>query len=292
VTKRRKGARRATTARAAPATAPPARPIERRTRAAWFIAAVLVVFAAAGVGVWRFTVAPTPSGHQAPAPAAPIAAASYIGTAACAQCHAKEHTAWQGSQHDRAMQVANEKTVLGNFAGAKFTYSGVTSTFFHRDGKYFVNTDGPDGKLADFEIRYSFGVEPPQQYLIELPGGRLQALGLAWDARPKAAGGQRWFHLYPATTTASGSRAPTVRSRSVSRTRATSAMRSSLRSGPPMQSRGGPRSRSPVSRPSRRRCTPPTAERRARRARSSGSRRIGRSPRLRGRARCSASAAI
>ncbi|MGE5791840.1 MAG: multiheme c-type cytochrome, partial [Bacteroidota bacterium] len=95
------------------------------------------------------------------------------------------------------MQVADEKTVLGNFAGTKLTYSGVTSTFFRRDGKYFVSTDGPDGKLADFEIRYTFGVEPLQQYLIELPGGRLQALGLAWDARPKAAGGQRWFHLYP-----------------------------------------------------------------------------------------------
>ena len=44
---------------------------------------------------------------------------------------------------------------------------------------------------------YTFGVEPLQQYLIELPGGRLQALGIAWDARPKEQGGQRWFHLYP-----------------------------------------------------------------------------------------------
>ena len=60
-----------------------------------------------------------------------------------------------------------------------------------------MRTDGPDGKLADFEIRYTFGVEPLQQYLIELPGGRLQALGIAWDARPKKDGGQRWFHLYP-----------------------------------------------------------------------------------------------
>jgi tetratricopeptide (TPR) repeat protein len=94
------------------------------------------------------------------------------------------------------MQVAGEKTVLGDFANAKFTHAGVTSTFFRRDGKFFVNTDGPDGKLADFELRYSFGVEPLQQYLVELPGGRLQALGIAWDSRPKAAGGQRWFHLY------------------------------------------------------------------------------------------------
>jgi hypothetical protein len=30
-----------------------------------------------------------------------------------------------------------------------------------------------------------------------MPGGRLQALGVAWDSRPKEQGGQRWFHLYP-----------------------------------------------------------------------------------------------
>jgi hypothetical protein len=28
-----------------------------------------------------------------------------------------------------------------------------TSTFFRRDGKFFVNTDGPVGKVADFELR-------------------------------------------------------------------------------------------------------------------------------------------
>ena len=60
-----------------------------------------------------------------------------------------------------------------------------------------VRTDGPDGKLRDYPIGYTFGVEPLQQYLIEFPGGRLQALGIAWDSRPKAQGGQRWFHLYP-----------------------------------------------------------------------------------------------
>jgi hypothetical protein len=74
---------------------------------------------------------------------------------------------------------------------------GTTSTFFKRDGKFFVRTDGEDGKLADFEIRYTFGVEPLQQYLIELSGGRLQALSIAWEARSKEAGGQRWFHLNP-----------------------------------------------------------------------------------------------
>ena len=95
------------------------------------------------------------------------------------------------------MAQANEQTVLGNFNNAKFTYAGMTSTFFKRDGKFFVNTDGRDGKLADYEIKYTFGVAPLQQYLVEFPDGRIQALLIAWDARPKKEGGQRWFHLYP-----------------------------------------------------------------------------------------------
>jgi len=128
----------------------------------------------------------------------------YVGTAACTTCHAKEAAAWRGSQHAGAMAEASERTVLGNFADARFTAHGVTSRFFRRDGRYYVRTDGPDGKLADFEIRYTFGVYPLQQYLVALPGGRLQALGIAWDARPKAQGGQRWFHLNPERKFAAG----------------------------------------------------------------------------------------
>ena len=121
----------------------------------------------------------------------------YVGTAACAGCHAAETTAWRGSHHDLAMEEATPATVLGDFGDATFTYGSVTSRFFTRDGRYLVNTDGTDGRLADFEIRYTFGVYPLQQYLIAFPDGRLQALGIAWDARPKEQGGQRWFHLYP-----------------------------------------------------------------------------------------------
>jgi len=134
------------------------------------------------------------SAHAQPA-AAP--GPDYVGSTTCGSCHAKEHEAWRGSQHERAMAEANERTVQGDFGGATFRHGGVTSRFFRRDGRYYVNTDGPDGKLADFEVRYTFGVAPLQQYLVALPGGRLQALGIAWDARPKAQGGQRWFHLYP-----------------------------------------------------------------------------------------------
>jgi predicted CXXCH cytochrome family protein len=119
-------------------------------------------------------------------------AATFVDESACAGCHEAQHKAWTGSHHQLAMQEASEKSVLGDFRNTSFTYAGVTSRFFRRDGKFFVNTDGPDGKLADFQIKHTFGVEPLQQYLIELAGGRMQALSIAWDTRRK-----RWFHLYP-----------------------------------------------------------------------------------------------
>jgi predicted CXXCH cytochrome family protein len=122
---------------------------------------------------------------------------SHVGSVVCGTCHAGELDAWHGSHHDLAMQEATTATVLGNFADATFAYGDVVSRFFRRDGRFLVETDGPDGRLAAFEVRYTFGVYPLQQYLIAMPGGRLQALGIAWDARPAAEGGQRWFHLYP-----------------------------------------------------------------------------------------------
>lgn len=124
-------------------------------------------------------------------------AATFVGSAACATCHQAEALLWRTSHHDLAMAHATEKSVLGDFSEATFNYHGVQSRFFRQDGKFLVETDGPDGNLATFEIKYTFGVEPLQQYLVEFPDGRAQALPIAWDSRPKDSGGQRWFHLYP-----------------------------------------------------------------------------------------------
>jgi predicted CXXCH cytochrome family protein len=140
---------------------------------------------------------PTTTTVPPAARAAPAAPATFVGAAACAPCHPQETAAWRGSHHDRAMQIADDTTVLGDFGGRTLTHFGVTSTFFKKDGAFFVRTEGPDGKLADYQVAYTFGVDPLQQYLVSLPGGRWQALPLAWDTRPRAAGGQRWFHLNP-----------------------------------------------------------------------------------------------
>jgi tetratricopeptide (TPR) repeat protein len=158
------------------------------------LAAAIVVAAVVAAGFYGFH-----SGYFASQPhdGANPAAARYVGRAVCASCHEQQDKAWQGSHHHLAMQAAGPSTVLGDFRNTKFNYFGVESRFFMRDGKFMVRTDDHDGKLTDFEVKYTFGVTPLQQYLIEFPGGRLQPLGIAWDTRASNEGGQRWFHLYP-----------------------------------------------------------------------------------------------
>lgn len=122
---------------------------------------------------------------------------AYVGREACAGCHAKEAALFTGSDHDLAMQAATPETVLADFNNTELNYNGIATTFSHRDGTFYVTTDGPAGQLETYPIKYTFGVRPLQQYLIEFPGGRLQALGIAWDTRPQQQGGRHWFHLYP-----------------------------------------------------------------------------------------------
>lgn len=122
---------------------------------------------------------------------------AYAGAASCSGCHEPEFELWRESHHALAMQHATPESVLGDFSGVEFQHFQTTSTFFTRDDEFYVRTDNAAGELQDFAIRYTFGVTPLQQYLIEFPGGRLQPLPIAWDARDREAGGQRWFHLYP-----------------------------------------------------------------------------------------------
>ena len=121
----------------------------------------------------------------------------FAGSDSCQGCHAQEHDKWRDSHHDLAMQLPTPDTVLGNFDNASFTYNNVITTFSTEQGVYRVRTDGEDGKLTEYDVAYVFGVYPLQQYLLPLDRGRLQALSIAWDARPLAEGGQRWYHLYP-----------------------------------------------------------------------------------------------
>ncbi|MBE2242597.1 MAG: tetratricopeptide repeat protein [Burkholderiaceae bacterium] len=182
----------------APATSPTAAGAGGSHRLIWIAVASLAL--AIGVALWWLSRAKAPTDVQpvvaaASAASAVLATASsvaYVANTQCTGCHEDAARQWKQSHHFMAMALPTPETVRGDFDGATFKHQGVTTRFFRRDGKYFVRTDSPDGKLADFEVAWTFGIDPLQQYLIALPGGRLQPLTIAWDTRKK-----RWFHLYP-----------------------------------------------------------------------------------------------
>jgi tetratricopeptide (TPR) repeat protein len=165
--------------------------------------AVVGVPAAVGV-VWMVM---TPVARRAPGPFDGVdlgVAAVYVGAQSCRECHEAEYDDWVGSHHDLAMQHATDETVLGDFGDVTFVHDGHETRFFRRGGSFVVEAPGADGELREHEAVYAFGVEPLQQYLLDVGGGRYQALTVAWDTRPAEEGGQRWFDLYPGEDTPPG----------------------------------------------------------------------------------------
>jgi tetratricopeptide (TPR) repeat protein len=116
----------------------------------------------------------------------------FLGDNKCKECHKEQFKEWKGSHHDKAMQLADSTSVLGNFNDDKFTSQGVTSHFYKKEGGFYVNTEGPDGNNHDYKIVYTFGITPLQQYIVKFPDGRFQCLRTAWDSVKN-----KWFDLYP-----------------------------------------------------------------------------------------------
>jgi hypothetical protein len=161
------------------------------------LSAFLVALGLASWFAWLPVQATDADRESSPSAVADVALHAYVGYQVCAECHPDEAARWRGSDHDRAMTEAGDQTVLGDFNDTTFTAHGLTSRFFRQDGRDWVATQGPTGATQTYPISYTFGWRPLQQYLIELPGGRLQSLGIAWDSRARADGGQRWLQLYP-----------------------------------------------------------------------------------------------
>lgn len=118
--------------------------------------------------------------------------AEYIGSKACAGCHAEAAETWSGSHHALAWTAADSDHVLADFDGTEFTHDGVHYAFSQKDGGYSVEITEADGSVAEHRIHSVAGVAPLQQYLIEIEPGRLQSFDVVWDVEK---GG--WFHLYP-----------------------------------------------------------------------------------------------
>jgi tetratricopeptide (TPR) repeat protein len=118
--------------------------------------------------------------------------ANFLGDQTCKECHQQEFDKWEGSHHDKSMDIATRETIIADFKGEQFFSQGVLSRFFQKNGDFYVNTDGPDGKNHDYKIEYVFGVTPLQQYIVKFPDGHYQCLRTAWDTKKK-----KWYDLYP-----------------------------------------------------------------------------------------------
>ena len=180
-------------------------PIHMTTRSmAWLL--LRMAGALSGVVAGLLACSPHPSAPSDPSFASPDVPVSvkYVGSARCIECHAEAGKAWQGSQHARAMQPALPDTVLGRFDGRTVTHGRSSTRPFRRNGRFHFGTQGADGRPVEVEASHTFGIYPLQQYLVTLPDGRKQSLGLAWDSRSAKLGGQRWFPLFSGEATQPG----------------------------------------------------------------------------------------
>lgn len=119
-----------------------------------------------------------------------LASPQFIGNSTCAECHEVAYQNWKGSDHDKAMDHANDSSVLGDFNDAKITIRGIESRFYKKGDGFYVYTNGPKGEMGEFKIEYTFGHWPLQQYLIPFEKGRLQCLPIAWDSYEN-----KWYSL-------------------------------------------------------------------------------------------------
>jgi len=133
-----------------------------------------------------------------------IFAADFVGSKTCITCHNQAYQEWQGSHHEQSMAHASKESVLGDFNNVELFETNASTVkankFFKKGEQYWVNIKGPEGKFKNYQIKYTFGYTPLQQYMVEFDDGRVQLIPFAWDSRAKAEGGQRWFNLYPDMT--------------------------------------------------------------------------------------------
>ena len=116
--------------------------------------------------------------------------AVYVGKENCKDCHQAEFDDWLGSDHDKAMDLANDSTVLGDFNNAVLNRKDKTHRFYKKGKEFYVFTDGEEGEMKEFQIKYVFGYFPLQQYLVEFDEGRFQTLALTWNSKESY-----WYYM-------------------------------------------------------------------------------------------------
>ncbi|MBI4653742.1 MAG: hypothetical protein HY752_01915 [Nitrospirae bacterium] len=133
----------------------------------------------------------------------PFVGAKYVGSEKCKDCHWEEYYSWKGTLHTKKVQPVDEYTVIGDFVkNNKLTLKvtekapelggqEVTTTMFKKDGKFYVNTIGPDKKSYDYEILYVIGITWKQRYITKFPNGEMHVLPVQWNIQT-----QKWVDYH------------------------------------------------------------------------------------------------
>lgn len=117
--------------------------------------------------------------------------ATYAGSASCEPCHEEAWNDWEGSHHALAERPFFPEIDREAFDPPReFEHGSMVSSVRMRGDEPQIVTQGFSGKKP-FRAERVFGVDPLRQFLVEAPGGRLQATELAWDPNEK-----EWFDVY------------------------------------------------------------------------------------------------
>ena len=99
---------------------------------------------------------------------------TYVGSDVCANCHEGEHQLWQGSSHYHTFEkVGPDNLPPDILAEGTVDHPPRKSKFRKADGRYLVETEGPDGKPTEYHLSHVVGRMRVRMFVATLPNGRM-----------------------------------------------------------------------------------------------------------------------
>ena len=103
-----------------------------------------------------------PGGRDSPSNIMPDA---YVGPDACARCHRENHDGWLQHSHRKMNQLADETTVVGDFAGKVIEVSGGVAHFEHApSGPFLLTLERPGTARRVYRVTRTIGSRFKQFY--------------------------------------------------------------------------------------------------------------------------------
>lgn len=124
---------------------------------------------------------PPGAGSQTPA-------TDWVGAAACADCHAAQHAAWQGGRHSKMIQRAARASIVGDFAQTALRLRGRDYRLRAVGDAFYITESQLSGAPIEHRVEFTLGSRRIQHYLTTVDRGRIVVLPPTWDVQRR-----EWF---------------------------------------------------------------------------------------------------